>query len=75
VIAGKSGGAPDAVVEGVTGVTVDGTDSADIARAAISILDDLDEAKAMGVRGREWVISNWGWEIWAKEFRKLLKVN
>jgi phosphatidylinositol alpha-1,6-mannosyltransferase len=75
VIAGKSGGAPDAVVEGVTGVTVDGRDSRDIARAAIAMLDDLDQAKAMGARGREWVISNWGWEIWAKEFRKILKVN
>ncbi len=75
VIAGKSGGAPDAVVEGVTGVTVDGRDSADISRAAISMLDDLDQARAMGARGREWVISNWGWETWAKEFRKLLKVN
>jgi phosphatidylinositol alpha-1,6-mannosyltransferase len=75
VIAGKSGGAPDAVVEGVTGVTVDGRDSADIARAAIAMLDDLDQARAMGARGREWVISNWGWEIWAREFRKALKVS
>jgi len=75
VIAGNSGGAPDAVVEGVTGVTVDGRDSADIARAAIAMLDDLDQARAMGARGREWVISNWGWEIWAREFRKALKVS
>jgi phosphatidylinositol alpha-1,6-mannosyltransferase len=75
VIAGKSGGAPDAVVEGVTGVTVDGRNSAEIARAANAMLDDLDQARAMGARGREWVISNWGWEIWAKEFQKLLKVN
>lgn len=75
VIAGKSGGAPDAVLEGVTGVTVDGRNSSDIARAAIALLDDLDEARAMGVRGREWIISNWRWEIWAKEFGKLLRIN
>jgi|UniRef100_UPI00404B5D08 phosphatidyl-myo-inositol dimannoside synthase len=75
VIAGKSGGAPDAVLEGVTGVTVDGRNSSDIARAAIALLDDLDEARAMGARGREWVISNWHWETWAKEFGKLLRIN
>uniref|UniRef100_UPI004049CC14 glycosyltransferase family 4 protein n=1 Tax=Candidatus Planktophila sp. TaxID=2175601 RepID=UPI004049CC14 len=75
VIAGKSGGAPDAVLEGVTGVTVDGRNSSDIARAAIALLDDLDEARAMGARGREWVISNWRWEIWAKEFGKLFRIN
>jgi phosphatidylinositol alpha-1,6-mannosyltransferase len=75
VIAGKSGGAPDAVLEGVTGVTVDGRNSSDIARAAIALLDDLDMARAMGARGREWVISNWRWEIWAKEFGKLFRIN
>ena len=75
VIAGKSGGAPDAVLEGVTGVTVDGRNSSDIARAVIALLDDLDEARAMGARGREWVISNWRWETWAKEFGKLLRIN
>ena len=75
VIAGKSGGAPDAVLEGVTGVTVDGRNSSDIARAAIALLDDLDMAKAMGARGREWVISNWRWETWAKEFGKLFRIN
>jgi phosphatidylinositol alpha-1,6-mannosyltransferase len=75
VIAGKSGGAPDAVLEGVTGVTVDGRNSSDIARAAIALLDDLDMARAMGARGREWVISNWRWETWAKEFGKLFRIN
>jgi phosphatidylinositol alpha-1,6-mannosyltransferase len=75
VIAGKSGGAPDAVLEGVTGATVDGRNSSDIARAAIALLDDLGEARAMGARGREWVISNWRWEIWAKEFGKLFRIN
>lgn len=75
VIAGKSGGAPDAVIEGVTGVTVDGKSSPAIANAAISMLDDLEKARAMGAHGRDWVISNWAWDNWAKEFRKLLKVN
>jgi phosphatidylinositol alpha-1,6-mannosyltransferase len=37
-------------------------------------LDDPIRAKAMGKRGREWIYSNWRWEIWAGKFAELLKV-
>ena len=73
VIAGSSGGAPDAVLEGVTGVVVDGEDNQDIAAAAIKMLNDLDGSKAMGLAGREWIIKNWGWEIWSERFNQLLQ--
>jgi phosphatidylinositol alpha-1,6-mannosyltransferase len=73
VIAGSSGGAPDAVLEGVTGVVVDGGDNQDIAAAAIKMLNDLDGSKAMGLAGRDWIIKNWGWEIWSERFNKLLQ--
>ena len=73
VIAGSSGGAPDAVLEGVTGVVVDGVDNQDIAAAAIKMLNDLDGSKAMGLAGRDWIIKNWGWEIWSERFNKLLQ--
>jgi len=75
VIAGASGGAPDAVLEGETGITVDGTNPAAIAQAVTSLLDDPIRAKAMGKRGREWIYSNWRWELWADKFAELLKVN
>lgn len=75
VIAGKSGGAPDAVVEGETGITVDGCNPSEIARAVTLLLDDPIKAREMGLRGREWIISNWRWEIWARKFAELLKVN
>ena len=75
VIAGKSGGAPDAVVEGETGITVDGREPSEIARAVTLLLDDPIKAREMGLRGREWIISNWRWEIWARKFAELLKVN
>jgi phosphatidylinositol alpha-1,6-mannosyltransferase len=75
VIAGKSGGAPDAVLEGETGITVDGTNSSEIAIAIIELLDDPAKAKEMGKRGRKWIEANWRWDIWAKEFTNLLKVN
>lgn len=72
VVAGISGGAPDAVVEGVTGLTVDGRNPDDVARAIVSLLDDPEAAQAMGVAGRKWIYTNWRWEIWAGAFRDLL---
>jgi phosphatidyl-myo-inositol dimannoside synthase len=73
VIAGSSGGAPDAVLDGVTGFVVDGENDGAIAAAAIRLLNDVDGAKAMGTAGREWIIENWRWEIWSQRFNKLLK--
>ncbi len=73
VIAGSSGGAPDAVVNGVTGFVVDGENDQEIASAAINLLKDTDCAKAMGQAGREWIVENWRWEIWSKRFNQLLE--
>lgn len=72
VVAGISGGAPDAVQEGITGLCVDGTNAAQIAEAVIHICSDSKRAAKMGLAGRNWVIEQWGWEIWSKEFNTLL---
>jgi phosphatidylinositol alpha-1,6-mannosyltransferase len=73
VIAGASGGAPDAVLDGVTGFVVDGENDQQIANAAIKLLNDIDAAKTMGLAGREWIIQNWRWDIWSQRFNKLLE--
>ena len=73
VIAGASGGAPDAVIDGVTGVVVDGLNSGAIAVAAIQMLNDPIQSRIMGLEGRRWVEENWRWKIWADEFAKLLR--
>jgi len=73
VIAGSSGGAPDAVIDGVTGFVVDGTDNQQIAKAAIELLNNPEKAKAMGMAGRQWIIDNWRWEIWSARFNELLR--
>ena len=75
VIAGDSGGAPDAVLEGETGLVVDGTRKADVAAAVVALLLDSDRSQAMGIRGRQWIIQEWRWEIWSSRFAQLLKVN
>jgi phosphatidylinositol alpha-1,6-mannosyltransferase len=73
VIAGRSGGAPDAVDEGVTGFSIDGTSTSEVSSAIIKLLDDPARAKAMGEAGRNWVIEKWRWDIWSKEFNSLFK--
>ncbi len=73
VIAGDSGGAPDAVVQGKSGVVVNGVDNSAIAQAAINLLSNPAQRAAMGIFGRNWIIENWRWEIWSKEFELLLK--
>ena len=75
VIAGNSGGAPDAVFEGETGLVVDGTQKSEVAAAVVELLLDPDRSKAVGIRGREWIIQEWRWEIWSARFAELLKVN
>jgi phosphatidylinositol alpha-1,6-mannosyltransferase len=73
VIAGSSGGAPDAVVDGKSGVVVNGTDITAIAKTVIKFLRDPEGSQQMGQFGRKWVVEKWRWEIWSQAFERLLK--
>ena len=72
VLAGNSGGAPDAVVQNKTGLVVNGKDNKEIASAAIELLTNVESSQKMGIVGRQWIIDNWRWEIWSKDFEDLL---
>jgi phosphatidyl-myo-inositol dimannoside synthase len=72
VIAGNSGGAPDAVREGETGLVVDGNDPDAISHAVIRILDDPPWARNLGLAGRAWAEKNWSWDLWGEKFAKVL---
>ena len=72
VIVGNSGGATDAVIDGVTGLLVNGSDTDQIADAVCKLLTDQSRAKAMGLAGRGWVIENWQINTWSEKFNKLL---
>ncbi|MEY3636003.1 MAG: hypothetical protein RL147_432 [Actinomycetota bacterium] len=73
VIAGSSGGAPDAVEDGKTGQVVNGTDTKAIALAVIKFLKNPESSKRMGEYGRTWVVEKWRWQIWSEAFERLLK--
>ncbi len=75
VIAGNSGGAPDAVLAGKTGLVVEGTKTEAVSSAVIELLLDPKRSQAMGLTGREWIIKEWRWDIWSSRFAELLKVN
>ena len=72
VVGGLSGGAPDALIEGETGLAVDGLKPAQVAVAINSLLADPERARAMGARGRQWIIDEWEWQHWSKRFNELL---
>ncbi|GIH70973.1 glycosyltransferase family 4 protein [Sphaerimonospora thailandensis] len=72
VVAGSSGGAPDAVRHGETGLVVDGRSPGDIAHALAGLLADPARARAMGERGRAWVEREWNWDGVAARFAGLL---
>lgn len=72
VIAGDSGGAPDAVDNGITGVVI--PDRRDALIAAIcDLLGDPARRARMGAAGRAWVIENWTWSVPAGRFAALVR--
>ncbi|MHC5705924.1 glycosyltransferase family 4 protein [Streptomyces sp. PKU-MA01144] len=72
VVAGDSGGAPDTVVDRVTGTVVDGTDVRAVADAVAGILRDPERAAAMGEAGRAWAAEQWSWDRSAERLTRLL---
>lgn len=72
VIAGASGGAPDAVLEGVTGFVVQGKKTSEIADKVTVLLSNSSLREAMGTAGREWIVKEWRWQIWSEKFNALL---
>ncbi|MFE4248562.1 glycosyltransferase family 4 protein [Streptomyces sp. NPDC056910] len=72
VVAGDSGGAPDAVLDGETGWVVRGGDAEDSANRIITLLGDGELRRRMGERGREWVEERWRWDLLAERLRGLL---
>ena len=75
VIAGNSGGAPDAVSINETGLVVDGKDVSAIAKACIKLLANPKLAKELGANGRKWAVANWNWDLWGARFAQVLKGN
>ncbi|MEU0911705.1 glycosyltransferase family 4 protein [Streptomyces althioticus] len=72
VVAGDSGGAPDAVLDGETGWVVRGDSPAETAERVTALLADGELRRSMGRRGREWVEEKWRWDLLADNLKALL---
>jgi phosphatidylinositol alpha-1,6-mannosyltransferase len=73
VVAGDSGGAPDAVVEGETGWVVPGRSVTAVAARVSALLADPAAARAAGEKGRAWVEREWRWSGLAARLGELLQ--
>ncbi|MDI5963535.1 glycosyltransferase family 4 protein [Streptomyces sp. SL13] len=72
VVAGDSGGAPDAVLDGETGWVVRGDSPADTADRVATLLADPELRRRLGTRGRAWVHDAWRWDLLASRLKGLL---
>jgi phosphatidyl-myo-inositol dimannoside synthase len=72
VVAGDSGGAPEAVRDGQTGHVVNGRDVALVADRVAGLLADPTLARRMGAAGRAWVETEWRWDTQADRLAALL---
>ncbi|MGW1270064.1 glycosyltransferase family 4 protein [Streptomyces sp. NPDC002491] len=72
VVAGDSGGAPDAVLDGETGWVVRGGSPEEAAERIVVLLGDAELRSRMGERGRQWVEERWRWDLLAEKLRTLL---
>ena len=73
VIAGDSGGAPDAVLPGETGFVVDGHNVDASTDWLIRLLSDRDFAQRVGAAGRAWVERAWTWDAAAATLSRALE--
>lgn len=72
VVAGDSGGAPDAVLDGQNGYVVDGRSPQAVADRCVELLLDPELRQRFAVRGREWVTHDWRWDDLALRLQRLL---
>ncbi|MEU2793469.1 glycosyltransferase family 4 protein [Streptomyces sp. NPDC007100] len=72
VVAGDSGGAPDAVLDGETGYVVPGGSPTVAAERVVALLKDPAARRRMGERGRAWVEEKWRWDLLAERLKELL---
>jgi phosphatidylinositol alpha-1,6-mannosyltransferase len=72
VIAGRSGGAPEAVAGPETGTVVDGRDDLALVAALDGWLSDQDRRRAAVAPAREFAVTRYGWDAIASDLRDLL---
>jgi len=72
VIAGKSGGACEAVIDGETGILVDPENVSDIAKTIIHLMNNQEYARKLGENGRIRVANEFQWNKQVLKLKNIL---
>jgi phosphatidyl-myo-inositol dimannoside synthase len=72
VIAGKSGGASEAVIDGQTGILVDPENVSQIAKAIINLMTDQEYAMKLGANGKARVADEFQWSKQVEKLKNIL---
>ena len=72
VIGGKSGGIPEAVLHGQTGLLVDPNNPEEIIGAIVKLLTDDSLARELGERGRQRVLDKLNWRTAARRIKDVI---
>jgi phosphatidylinositol alpha-1,6-mannosyltransferase len=71
-LAGRSGGAAEAVLDGETGIVVDARTSTEVAAGILRLLSQPEQARALGASGSRRVHRELTWPLLARRFEQLL---
>jgi glycosyltransferase involved in cell wall biosynthesis len=71
VVGGRSGGVPDAVRDGETGILVDPDEPAAVAAGIVALLGDEAARRRMGAAGRRAVETFYNWDRVARDFIRI----
>jgi len=69
VIGGRSGGTPDAIIDGVTGVLIDPEDKEQIVNSIINLLTNRPLAESLGRNGRLRAEREFSWDKYVSDIR------
>jgi len=72
VIAGKSGGASEAVIDGQTGILVDPENVSDIAKAIVHLMNNQEYALKLGSQGKDRIQNEFQWEKQVMKLKGIL---
>ena len=73
VVAGDSGGAPEAVREGETGYVVGGRDRDALTDGWCTLLRRRRLRRRLGAAGRAWTEQQWRWDVLGAQLTELLQ--
>ena len=73
VVVGRSGGAPETVLEGETGFVVDPCHVDALAGRLVGLLMERPRSLLLGIRGRAFVRRMWNWDVAAETLSALLR--